>query len=197
MSEWSLSTGKIAASILVTVIIISLGYLSYIQLTDEDQLEKCEPNKGVLPKFVLNAERPKVPNNIFFDNYQNEKKLSDYLGRGVVVNFWATWCLPCVKEMPHLDRLHAKVKAFNIDVLAISEDKNGTGIVRNFYADNNLNNLEIFIDKKGTLFRALGGHGLPTTVLIDQHGFQIGHLLGVAEWDAPETVQFLKRCLGS
>ncbi len=197
MSERSLSTGKTAALILVAVIIVILGLLLHTQLIDKNKLGKCEPKKGVLTKLVLHAERPKVPNNIFVDSHQKSKRLSDYRGRGLVVNFWATWCLPCVKEMPHLDRLRTKVKSFNIDVLAVSEDKNGAGVVRNFYADNKLKNLEIFIDRKGDLLRALGGRGLPTTLLIDQHGLEIGRLLGVAEWDAPETIQFLKRCLES
>ena len=148
MSERSPSTVKTVASISITVFLISLGYLLYIQLTGGNQLGKCELKQGVLPKLVLNAKRPKVPNNVFVDSHQNDKRVSDYLGRGLVVNFWATWCTPCVKEMPHLDRLRSAVKPFNIDVLAISEDKNAVDVVGSFYAFHQLKNLDILIDQE-------------------------------------------------
>ena len=99
--------------------------------------------------------------------------------------------------MPHLDRLRPILKPSNIDVLAVSEDREGLHIVRKFYTANNLKELEILIDPKGKLLRAAGGRGLPTTILIDQQGYEVGRLLGVADWDAPETIRFLKRCLGS
>ena len=99
--------------------------------------------------------------------------------------------------MPDLDRLHPILKSSNIDVLAVSEDREGLHIVRKFYTANNLKELEIFIDPKGKLLRAAEGRGLPTTILIDQQGYEVGRLLGVADWDAPETIRFLKRCLAS
>ena len=139
----------------------------------------------------------KVPDNIFYDNDHTERKLSSYLGRGLVLNFWATWCAPCVKEMPHLDKLRPILKSSNFDVLAVSEDRNGLDLIRSFFADNSLKNLEILIDQKGKLLQAAGGRGLPTTLLIDRQGYEVGRLLGIAEWDAPEIIRFLKRCLGS
>ena len=168
-----------------------------MHFSSEAKSEKCEPEKGVLKRFMLSDELLKVPNNTFYDNNQKERKLSYYLGRGLVLNFWATWCAPCIKEMPDLDRLHAILKSSNIDVLAVSEDREGLHFVRKFYAANNLKELEILIDPKGKLLQAAGGRGLPTTILIDQQGYEVGRLLGVADWDAPESIRFLKRCLGS
>ena len=185
------------ASIIAVVMLVILGPFIYMHFTGEPQSKKCEPEKGVLTRFLLREEPLKVPNNTFFDNNQKEIRLSNYLGRGLVLNFWATWCAPCIKEMPDLDRLHAKLKSSNIDVLAVSEDREGLHIVRKFYAAHNLKELEILIDPKGKLLRAAGGRGLPTTILIDQQGYEVGRLLGVADWDPPESINFLKRCLGS
>ena len=185
------------ASIIAVVMLVILGPYIYMHFSSEAKSEKCEPEKGVLKRFMLSEELLKVPNNTFYDNNKKEKKLSNYLGRSLVLNFWATWCAPCIKEMPDLDRLHAILKSSNIDVLAVSEDIKGLDIVRKFYAANNLKELEILIDPKGKLIQAAGGLGLPTTILIDQQGYEVGRLLGVADWDTPESINFLKRCLGS
>ena len=197
MSERSLSTGKTVTLIIATVTLAILGPFVYMQFSSEAQSGQCEPGKGVLTKFMLSEGPLTVPDNIFHDNDQKERRLSNYLGRGLVLNFWATWCTPCIKEMPNLDRLRAILKSSDIDVLAVSEDRKGLRIVRKFYAANNLKELEILIDPKGKLLQAAGGRGLPTTILIDQQGYEVGRLLGVADWDAPETIRFLKRCLGS
>ena len=197
MSERSLSTGKTVTLIIAAVTLMVLGSFIYTHFSSETQSEQCEPEKGVLPKFMLSEGRLKVPDNIFHDNNQKERRLSNYLGRSLVLNFWATWCAPCIKEMPNLDRLRPILTSSNIDVLAVSEDRGGLHIVRKFYAANNLKELEILIDPKGKLLRAAGGRGLPTTILIDQQGYEVGRLLGVADWDAPKSIHFLKRCLGS
>ena len=197
MSERSVSTGKTVTLIIAAMTLTILGSFIYTHFSGEAQSKECEPEKGVLKKFMLSEKPIKIPDNTFHDNNQKETRLSNYLGRGLVLNFWATWCAPCIKEMPDLDRLHATLKSSNINVLAISEDREGLHIVRKFYAANNLKELEILIDQKGNLLRAAGGRGLPTTILIDQQGYEVGRLLGVADWDAPETIRFLKRCLAS
>ena len=143
------------------------------------------------------AQKIKVSEWLSSEEIKELIKLSDLKGNIVILQFTASWCSVCRKEMPHLDRLRSAVKPFNIDVLAISEDKNAVDVVGSFYAFHQLKNLDILIDQEKKFFQALGGRGLPTTLLIDQYGFEVGRLLGVAEWDAPETIRFLKRCLGS
>ena len=172
-------------------------FLIYIKYGHEPRFTGCDQAKKALPNLIIPDEPIKVPTSIFYDQYNKIRKLSDYLGHGLVLNFWATWCSPCVKEMPHLNRLHRILKPSNIDVLAVSEDRQGLKVVRQFYRINNLTNLEILIDPKGKLLRAAGGRGLPTTILIDQQGYEVGRLLGGADWDTPESINFLKRCLGS
>jgi thiol-disulfide isomerase/thioredoxin len=131
----------------------------------------------------------------FYMGDDTARTLADFRGRPVVVNFWATWCAPCVREMPALDRLSAEIADDGIRVLALSEDRGGAAIVERFYEENGIRHLSVTIDRGGKVVRALTTPGLPMTVLFDAEGGEIGRVVGVAEWDADETVSFLRRCL--
>ncbi len=123
------------------------------------------------------------------------RTLADFQGSALVVNFWATWCAPCVREMPALDRLSAAVADGGIRVLALSEDRGGAAIVERFYEENGIRHLPVTVDRGGKVVRALTTPGLPMTVLIDTEGREVGRVVGVAEWDAEETIAFLRDCL--
>ena len=114
-----------------------------------------------------------------------------------MLNFWATWCAPCVKEMPALDRLAATGAERNLQVLALSADREGAPVVRRFYDVNAIKHLAVAVDKLSRVSRAVDVGGLPTTVLYDVQGREVGRVVGVAEWDAPDTVAFLGRCLAN
>jgi len=98
--------------------------------------------------------------------------------------------------MPALDRLSKLLKGAGIDVLALSEDRPGASLVEKFYKTNAIRNLEVLIDKGGKVLRASKVRGLPTTLLIDANGLEVGRLLGAVEWDSDKAVAFLKKCLG-
>ena len=198
MSERLLSTGKIATFLAVIAVAGALAWL-YLPGGGDQTVEarSCKPDEGVLANFQPSDDLAPVPETPFLDNDEKKRSLADYKGRGVVLNFWATWCAPCVREMPQLDRLNALLKGSGIEVLTVSEDRKGLPIARKFFEVNKLRDLEILADPKGKLLRALNGRGLPTTVIIDRQGREVGRVAGVAEWDAPETVGFLKNCLGS
>lgn len=131
----------------------------------------------------------------FFDRNGDEVRLSDYKGTPLVMNFWATWCPPCVAEMPALDRLKGLLADSGIDVLAIDEDRNGAEMATKFYEANDIANLDILVDRKMALAKAAGVSGLPTTLFIDADGNEIGAAVGEAEWDSPKAVAFVKACL--
>jgi len=113
-----------------------------------------------------------------------------------VLNFWATWCAPCVREMPALDRLTAEVEGDGIRVLTVSEDRKGGPVVRKFFKVNGIKNLPMLVDIKQGLLRAFGIRVLPTTVLVGRDGREVARMVGVHEWDTPETAEYLRACLG-
>ncbi len=151
-----------------------------------------ESAQRIFKNFDITRNNSPVPNARFFAGDGTERTLKDYRGKGIVLNFWATWCAPCVREMPQLDRLSALVKGNGIDVLTVSEDRKGMQLAPKFYEKNNLRDLPVLIDDKSGLSRALSVQGLPTTVLIDENGVEIGRVLGIAEWDSPEIVNFVR-----
>ncbi|NQV45310.1 MAG: TlpA family protein disulfide reductase [Rhodospirillales bacterium] len=121
--------------------------------------------------------------------------MSDYKGTALVINFWATWCPPCVAEMPSLDRLKAILDDSGIDVLAINEDRDGATMALKFYEANGITNLDVLIDRKMALVKAAEVTGLPTTLLVDADGNEIAAVIGETEWDSPDVVALVKACL--
>lgn len=133
-----------------------------------------------------------VPEVSFADAAGQPKTLADYSGKVVLLNIWATWCAPCRKEMPTLDRLQEKLGGPDFEVVALSMDRKGPDIVKNFYAEIGVTHLALNIDSSAKAMFALGAVGLPMTLLIDRDGKEIGRLIGPAEWDAPDMVAFIR-----
>ena len=118
--------------------------------------------------------------------------LSDFRGRTVLLNLWATWCPPCVDEMPMLDALQATLGGPGFEVVALSVDRGGVDPVRAFYERTGVRRLGVYVDPSAMALDELDAVGLPTTVLIDPEGREIGRLIGPAAWDSPEMVAFLE-----
>jgi thiol-disulfide isomerase/thioredoxin len=120
--------------------------------------------------------------------------LADLKGKPVLINLWATWCAPCVREMPSLERL-AVERAGTLRVLAISEDRRGEDVVGPFLEKNDLKRLPIFLDGKSDASHAFGVDAIPTTILIDRRGREVGRFLGPAEWDGSAARRLIDRLL--
>jgi len=153
--------------------------------------------KGTVAKFELASGSPKALPEIAFDDADGKAlKLADYKGKVVLLNFWATWCAPCVKEMPSLDRLQAAMGKDKFVVVPLSLDGPSKPKVVPFYKDKNLTNLGIYYDKGRKVQQALDVAVLPTSILIDGEGREIGRLQGEADWDKPEAVAMMKAAVG-
>lgn len=147
--------------------------------------------------FAL-AKAPKdLPPLVFMDAKGHPRRLDDERGKVVLLNLWATWCLPCRTEMPTLDRLQARLGGLDFQVIALSLDRQGPAVVHDFYASTGIKQLELLIDPSAKAARVLGAAGLPTTLLIDRQGREIGRLLGPADWDAPQMVALFQQIIAA
>jgi thiol-disulfide isomerase/thioredoxin len=145
-----------------------------------------------LPKNFVIYDSPNPVKAIAFEDAQGRaRSLADFKGKVVLLNIWAAWCVPCRREMPALDRLQAHLGSPDFEVVPVSIDRGGIETVRKFYTEIGVHNVGIYIDSSGKVLPALGAVGLPTTLLIDRAGREIGRIVGTAEWDAPEIVAFL------
>lgn len=140
------------------------------------------------------ADEPKaVPALTFLDGEGNELTLEDFRGKVVVLNLWATWCAPCRREMPSLDRLQAAHGGDDLHVLPLSQDRGDSlDPIRDFYAELDLQALGVYRDPEATAGRELRAPGLPTTIVVDREGREVGRVLGHAEWDSEAAVELLQ-----
>lgn len=137
-----------------------------------------------------------LPDIRFADDRGSNLSLQDLRSRPILLNIWATWCVPCRKEMPALDQLQAELGASQLLVVPLSIDRQGLPVVKKFYDELGLTSLDIYLDQSGTASSPLNVVGLPTTLLIDRDGREIGRKIGPAEWDSPEIVALLRNRLG-
>src|SRR5216683_1092036 len=142
--------------------------------------------------FVLHALPKPVAAISFEDGQGRSRSLADFNGKVVVLNIWATWCGPCRAEMPALDRLQVALGGRDFEVAPVSIDRGGIDLVKKFYAEINIRNLPMYVDTSGQAVRSLGAIGVPTTLIINRAGNEVGRITGPAEWDAPEVAEFLK-----
>lgn len=183
----------VALSAIAVAVVAAVGTIAFY--TADTQTRKCGPVPGALAAFKPAESRAKVAEISFIDETGVSRGLADHRGRGLVVNFWATWCLPCVREMPALDRLNAALSSDGIDVLTISGDRGGASVVEGFYRKHGIDNLSVLVDSGLAGARRLGITGLPTTIVIDREGYEIGRMAGAAEWDAADAVSFIRSCI--
>ena len=112
--------------------------------------------------------------------------------KGYVINFWATWCVPCKKELPDLSLLKSKIKKYNIDVLTISIDKKNIKDQLEFLLNNGASNLDHFFDKEMKIFKSLKLRGVPTTIIVDQNSYVISKHEGILKWGDDEIINEIK-----
>ena len=187
----------LAAALLLVVVLLCLWFL----------LPASQPVRhGAAPPRALNeraftmtphsSPRP-LANVKFQDATGATRRLADFRGRVVLLNLWATWCVPCRSEMPTLDRLQRKIASPDFEVIALSIDRDGTAAVKRFFDDTGVRSLSIYVDSSMESQAALGAIGIPTTLLIDRQGREVARLTGPAAWDRAEAVALIGRYLGS
>ena len=133
-----------------------------------------------------------APATGFLDAGGETISLEAFAGRVVLLNFWATWCAPCIRELPTMARLQTELGPEGLSVVALSQDRGGLSVVRPFLEQLGVGVLEAYVDQKGALARDFGLVGLPTTYLLDAKGRIVGGLEGPAEWDSPDAKTLIR-----
>jgi thiol-disulfide isomerase/thioredoxin len=154
---------------------------------------------GEVAALTMATAPLRLPDLAFEDADGKPKKLSDWRGRTVLLNLWATWCVPCRKEMPALEQLQTKLGGPDFEVVAVNIDTRDPEKPKNFLKDANLTRLGYFSDQKAKVFqdlKAIGrALGMPTSVLVDSQGCEIATIAGPAEWASDDAVTLIKAAM--
>lgn len=164
-----------------------------IQVVNAPNPAAADAPAGTGLEKLVHVKPPKeLPDVAFTDASGAEHKLAEWKGKVVLVNLWATWCAPCKKEMPSLNRLQAKLGGADFTVLPISLDRGGPDKPSKYLSASKLDNLGLYLDGANALLQTLAAPGLPLSVLLDREGREIARMAGPAEWDSAEAETIIR-----
>jgi len=161
-------------------------------VTSSDGWAKGPALTGQVQEFQLAPSTRARPATSWKNAEGKKISLADFSGKVVMINFWASWCAPCIRELPSIDRLQAHLGGDKFTVVAISIDRGGKPVARRMLKRINSKNLALYLDRDSSTARSLGVRNMPTTIVYDQKGREVGKLEGGAEWDSAEAVALLK-----
>lgn len=151
----------------------------------------AEPDAGfadlahAVPGFRLIVNQPPVPDTIFFDADNQQVRLADFRGKVVLLNFWATWCKPCIGEMPGVNALQKRLPRDDFVVIAVASGAQWGKKPERFLREHKLDALDLYHDPHAAMMKVFELDTLPSTLLIDRQGRIIGGVVGQTEWDTP------------
>ncbi len=172
---------RVVVMLLAAAIVAAASFAVYMMLIRNDQ--STRPKLAGMENFIPAREVKPVPQVLFLNEQGKQVSLDQFRGSIVVLNLWATWCTPCLAEMPMLDRLQQQLKDVGVVVVALSIDRDGPPAVREFFNRYGIKHLAVYVDPTMRAQSMLKTFGLPTTILIDKQGRERGRLVGPAEWD--------------
>lgn len=182
---------QISAVSLVPYTFVLLGAILTIPAGAFERQKLFDLQDGSLRKLVIHASPKSFTVPPMLTESGEEEELSAHFGPVLVVNFWATWCAPCRKEMPSLNRLQAEFSVNDVKVLAIAVGRHEQVKIASFLESVDAEDLTIRLDPKLKLSAALQVRGLPVTLVLDRQGNEVARLIGDAEWDSESAVQIL------
>ena len=152
-------------------------------------------SQGEMIKFVFKKEPEPVGEIKFVDGSGAARTLAEFKGRVVLMNIWATWCVPCRKEMPALDKLQESMGSDKFEVVAMSVDRAGVAASAKFLESINVKNLKLYADPTARLNGVLKVFAMPSSILIDAEGREVGRLLGEADWNSEDAKKLIRSVL--
>ena len=145
-----------------------------------------------IKNLVISKELKKYDSLTFLDAKNNELNLNDYQGNLILLNFWATWCLPCKEEMPSLDLLYKNKNLDNLKIFPINVGQDDTDKVLRFFKELEIKNLELYFDSPITLAKKFGLRGIPTTILINKNGLEFARIVGSIDFNDRKFIEWLE-----
>lgn len=191
-----LIAGAIGAALIGLAAVILV--ISWLRSSSDRGSVLTQSERTAMPALRTPADiewppvRLQIPEVAFFDAKGRDMRISDLRGKVVILNFWATWCTPCVVEMPALDRLQAAFGDETLAVVALSEDREGRRAVEPFLDKLGIKSLGMYFDRNQALAQALGADKLPATYILDREGRAVGRLIGPADWDSEVFMSTLR-----
>ena len=170
----------------IVIIVVAAAALYYENGGD------APPVMGAVQNFIVATEAETVPAVSVIDADGGSVAFERYRGKLIVLNFWATWCSPCIRELPSLERLSALLPADKARVVLLSQDRGGFDQVTPFLANLKIDIADSYVDERLGFSRAAAVQSLPTTILFGPDGVELGRLTGVAEWDSPEALALIR-----
>jgi thiol-disulfide isomerase/thioredoxin len=156
----------------------------------------AQMREGDMLKLNFHATPKPVPDTPYITGEGGEGRLSDYQGKVILLNFWATWCAPCRKEMPMLSQLQSDLGGDSFAVVTLATGRNMVPAMQRFLDDIGVANLPLHRDPKQLVAREMAVFALPTTILIDMQGYEIARLQGEADWSSENARAIIKAVIG-
>ena len=177
------------------VLYLALGLSANIAAADMADIEALRT--GDMKKLVLHSEAKPVSDQPFTTEAGGEGHLADYQGKFVLLNFWATWCAPCRKEMPMLSDLQTDLGGDSFEVVTLATGRNAPPAMKKFFEEIGVENLPLHRDPKAVIGREMGVFGLPITVILNPEGQEIGRLQGDADWASDSAKAILQALIAA
>ncbi len=151
--------------------------------------------EGDMRKLIVHSDPIASSDVAFTGEDGSEMTLADYQGQYIVLNFWATWCAPCRKEMPMLSDMQTTLDSDNFEVVTIATGRNPRPAMERFFAEIEVDNLPLHTDPRQSLARSLGVLGLPVTLILNPQGQEIARLQGEADWSSDSAYAIIEALL--
>ncbi len=146
-----------------------------------------------IKNIVIKKDLKSYENVVFKDINNEDLNLEIFKGNLVILNFWATWCLPCIEEMPMLDSLQSNDSLDNLKILPINISKENLKKIKSFYERLDIKNLEIYYAPSTKIASKFSLRGIPTSILIDKNGKEFARIIGVIDFNDKKFINWLKK----